>query len=286
MLLPGVILVFIFSYIPMAGMTIAFQKFRPARGLFGNQEWIGLGNFTYLLDMPDFKQVIGNTLIIALAKIVLGIAAALIVALLLNELKALKFKKFVQTSIYFPHFISWVILSGILIEVLSPESGIVNAVIKSFGGSSIFFLADNRWFPFVLILSDVWKNFGYSTIVFLAAITSINQELYEVAKLDGAGRFKQMLHITLPGMMPIIVLVSLLSIGGVLDAGFEQVFNLYNPAVYASGDIIDTFVYRTGLLEAQFGVATAVGVFKSFVSLFLISTSYLLAYKLINYRIF
>jgi len=285
MLIPGLAAVLIFSYYPMVGAVIAFQKFMPTKGLF-HSKWIGLDNFRYVMELPDFYQVLWNTIYIASMKIIVGLIVPIVVSLLLNEIRKEVVKRFVQTFIYLPHFLSWVILSGILIDVLSPKTGIVNAGLQSLGIEPIFFLGDNRWFPFTLVISNEWKEFGFSTIVYLAAILGINPALYEAAKVDGANRWKQTLHITLPGMTPIIVLLATLSIGNVLNAGFEQVFNLYSPIVYQSGDIIDTFVYRIGMIDAQYGVATAVGLFKSLVSLILISVSYLLAYRFANYRIF
>jgi putative aldouronate transport system permease protein len=192
----------------------------------------------------------------------------------------------VQTLVYLPHFLSWVILSGVLVDILSPSTGIVNQGLQWIGIEPIFFLANNNWFPYTLVLSNEWKEFGFSSIIYLAAITSINPSLYEAAVIDGANRWKQTWHVTLPGMAPIIVLMGTLSIGNVLNAGFEQVFNMYSPVVYESGDIIDTFVYRIGIVDAQYGVATAIGLFKSIVSFILLSVSYVLAYRLANYRIF
>lgn len=285
MLLPGLILVVVFSYVPMLGVVIAFQKFTIFSGWFGSP-WIGLDNFRFVLDMPNTGQVIWNTLFIACMKIIAGLTIPMIIALLLNEVSRSFIKRGVQTLIYLPHFLSWVILSGILIDILSPSEGIVNAFLGWFGIEPIFFLGNNHWFPSVLIISDVWKEFGFSTIVYLAAITSVSPTLYEAAVMDGANRWKQTLHITLPGMMPIIVLMATLSLGSVLNAGFDQVFNLSNPLVYKNGDILDTMIYRIAFNDAQYGVATAVGLFKSVVSFLLISVSYWLAYRIANYRIF
>lgn len=285
MVLPGLILVLIYSYGPMFGIVIAFQKFMPARGIF-DSPWSGLDNFRYVLDMPDSMRVLRNTVIIAFLKIVAGLIVPIIVSLLLNEVRKELFKRGIQTLIYLPHFLSWIILGGILIDILSPSSGIVNQALSWAGIEPIYFLGDNGWFRPVLVISDVWKEFGFNTIVYLAALTSISPALYEAAIVDGAGRWKQTWHITLPGMMPIIVLLTTLSLGNVLNAGFDQVFNLYSPQVYESGDIIDTFVYRIGLVDAQYGVATAVGLFKSVVSFIFISVSYYLAYRLAHYRIF
>ncbi len=286
MLLPSVVLVFIFSYIPLYGLTIAFKKFNPARGLFGDNPWCGLENFRYIFSIPDIDRVFLNTLIIAVAKIVIGTAVAIGVALLLNECRSRFVKKSVQTFIYFPYFISWIILGGIMQDILSPSDGIINQIIMALGFDPVYFLGDNRVFQGTLIWSDVWRNFGYNSIVYLAAITGIDPALYEAAAIDGAGRWKQTLHITLPGMATIIILMCILNLGNVLNAGFDQVFNLYSVQVYESGDIIDTLVYRIGLQQAQFGPSTAVGLLKSVISFALISIAYLVAWKKYDYRIF
>lgn len=286
MILPGLLIVILYRYVPMGGIVIAFQNFIPAKGLFGRQTWVGIENFRYLLLLPDTARIVRNTLLIASMKIIVGLIVPIIAALLLNEIRIRRLKKTIQTMIYLPHFLSWVILGGVLIDVLSPQSGIVNRVITSFGGEPVFFLANKTLFPFVMVITDTWKNFGYSTILYLAAITNISPELYESAIIDGANRWRQTIHITLPGMVPIIVVVLTLSLGRILDAGFEQILTLYSPVVYQTGDIIDTFVYRIGLVYAQYSIATAVGLLKSLVSAFLISVSYYMAYRFANYRIF
>jgi putative aldouronate transport system permease protein len=286
MILPGLLLIVLFSYVPMAGIVIAFQKFIPAKGLFGDQKWVGLDNFRYVMSLPSFTQVLWNTLFISSLKLILGLIVPIAFAVLLNELKNEAIKRSVQTTIYLPYFLSWVVLGGILIDILSPSEGIVNGLLSSLGLEKIFFLGDNEWFPTTLVASDIWKNFGYGTIVYLAAITGIDPGLYESATIDGANRWRKIWHITIPGMRMVIVLMSVLSLGQLLNAGFDQVFNLYSPQVYESGDILDTFVYRIGLLDAQYGVATAVGFFKSVVSLILISGSYFIAYRFARYRIF
>ncbi|CAI6084082.1 ABC transporter permease [Cohnella sp. JJ-181] len=285
MIWPGLILVLLFCYGPMVGLIIAFQDFVPTNGLFGS-EFVGLKHFEYMYSLPQTTEVIRNTLFISVMKIVAGLLAPIATALLLNEIRRESFKRSVQTLIYLPHFLSWVILSGILIEVLSPTNGIVNSLLASMGVEPIFFLGDQSWFPFVMVGTDVWKEFGFGTIVYLAALTSINPSLYEAAVIDGANRWQQTLYITLPGMLPIIVLMLTLSLGNVLNAGFDQIFNLYNPSVYATGDILDTYVYRLAFVNAQFSVATAVGLFKSVISFTLISISYWVAYRFANYRIF
>ena len=286
MLIPGIIIIFIFHYVPLGGLIIAFQRFIPAKGLFGNQKWVGLQNFQYIFSMPNTMNVLRNTVTIAVAKIVLGLVIPITVALMLNELQLTKVKRSIQTIIYFPHFLSWIIFGSIIMDLLSPQNGIINKLLNLLGHESIYFLGDNKYFQQTIIWTDVWKNFGYGTVVYMASITSIDPSLYEAAAIDGANRWKQTWHITLPGMRMIIVLMMVLSLGNVLNAGFDQIFNMYSTSVYQTGDIIDTFVYRLGLLDAQYGPATAVGLFKSAISTLFISISYFLAYKLADYRIF
>ena len=285
MVIPGVILTFIYHYIPMAGIIMAFQKFVPAKGFF-KSKWVGLDNFEYMMNLPSIKSVIFNTIFISLMKIIVGLIVPVVFALLLNEMRREKYKRTLQTIIYFPHFLSWVILGGIFIDVLSPSSGIINQILGLFGIDPIFFLGDEKWFPFTLVITNTWKNFGYDTIVYLAALTSIDMALYEAAYVDGAGRWKQTLYVTIPGILPIVTLMTVLALGNILNAGFDQVFNLYSPQVFSTGDILDTLVYRIGLIDAQFSVATAVGLFKSVISLVLILISNKLANKYAGYRIF
>ncbi|MDR1059796.1 MAG: ABC transporter permease subunit [Clostridiales bacterium] len=286
MMMPGLIALLIFSYVPMAGLIIAFQKFNPAKGLFGGNPFNGLANFDFILSLPDIWRVIYNTVYISLMKISFGTLVPIVVALLLNECRSRKLKRVIQTGVYFPYFLSWIILSGVLIDILSPSSGIVGSAFRLFGAEPIYFLGDNRWFPFTLIFTDIWKNFGFNSIVYLAAITSIDLSLYEAAEIDGAGRWKQTLHVTLPGMRMVIVLMMVLSLGNLFNAGFEQVFNLYTPQVFESGDIIDTLVYRIGLQQAQFGPSTAVSLLKAAVSMAMISVSYYVSWRYFDYQIF
>ncbi|AIQ76258.1 MULTISPECIES: ABC transporter permease subunit [Paenibacillus] len=285
MILPALIVIIIFSYIPMAGLVIAFQNFSPISG-FKNMNWTGLENFRYLFELPGFGQVVWNTVFISVMKIIAGLTVPVIAALLLNEVRVNGFKRSIQTIIYMPHFFSWVILGGIIVDVLSPSSGIVNMLLKALGMQPIQFLADNSWFPYVLVITDQWKEFGFGTIIYLAALTSIDSSLYEAAVIDGAGRWKQTWHITLPGIRPIMILMLTLSLGNVLNGGFDQVFNLYNPLVYESGDILDTMIYRIGLQDAQYSVSTALGLIKSVVSFVFIGLGYYLAYRFAKYRIF
>jgi len=288
MLLPSVILLAIFAYFPMVGLLIAFQDYVPSKGwmLFFKSDWVKFENFAYIMKMPGFWQAIRNTLVIAIQKIVTGIAVPLLLALLLNEVRNRFFKKAVQTIVYIPYFFSWVILGGILIDILSPSSGIVNQVITMFGGKPVNFLGDPNTIQPVFIVSNIWKEVGYNTVIFLAALTNIDPTLYEAASMDGAGYFKQMLHITLPSLLPMILLVTVLGMGNILNAGFDQVFNLYSPVVYEKADIIDTFVYRVGMDDLQYSISTAIGLFKSVISFILIASSFKLAKKYAGYQIF
>jgi len=285
MLLPAVILAIVFSYIPMIGIIIAFQDFNPFLGFFRSR-FTGWANFSYLMNMPNIWRVLYNTVFIAVMKIIAGLIVPILFALLLNEVKISPAKRTIQTLVYMPNFLSWVILGGILVDVLGPSEGVVNSIIKTMGGNPVFFLGDPKIFPYVVVISDVWKGFGFGTIVYLAAITSVNPNLYEAALIDGATRFKRAVYVTLPCIAPTIILMATLSLGNVLNAGFDQIFNLYSPITYETGDIIDTFVYRIGLVNMQYGPASAVGFFKSVVSCTLIVLSYFLAYRFANYTIF
>ena len=279
LMLPGMVLLLIFAVLPMIGIVIAFQHFIPAKGIFGS-EWVGLENFRLIFNLPDSWIVLRNTLILAISKMVIGT-----VALILNEIHCMPYKKFAQTAVYMPYFLSWVLLGSIFLSMLSTD-GVINAVIRGFGGEPIMFMASNKWAPVIVVVTDCWKNFGYGSIIYLAALSGVNVNLYESAAMDGANRLKQIWHVTLPAIIPTIVLVATLSLGNVLNAGFDQIYNMYNPLVYESIDIIDTFVYRIGLVDMQYGLSTAVGLFKSVVSMVLIILSYWLARKWTAYRIF
>ncbi|NMM54888.1 sugar ABC transporter permease [Paenibacillus aquistagni] len=284
MLIPGVIVTLIYAYGPMFGLVMAFQKYVPTKGFLGSK-WVGFKNFEYIFHMPDFYQVLWNTLIIAVLKIIFGLLVPLILALLLQEVAKNWIVRTIQTSVFLPYFLSWTILAGVIFEIFS-LNGPVNSLIASMGSDPIMFMGDKNWFRGILIGSDVWKGMGYNMILYLAAIIGINPNLYEAAEIDGAGRWKQVIHITLPGIAPIIVLLATLSLGSVLNAGFEQILLLYNPLVYESADVIDTLVYRMGLIDQQFSPAAAFGLFKSVVSVVLVSISYYMAYRFTNYRIF
>lgn len=283
MLIPGILAMLIFHYAPLLGVVIAFEDFNPRDVFFS--EWVGLDNFRFVFRLPGFSRTIWNTLYMAVLKIIGNIIVPVVVALLLNEVRNKRFKKTLQTITYLPHFMSWIILSGVLLDLCSKE-GIINRLIMSLGGDSIYFLGDKTWFPITMVVSDIWKEFGYGTIVYLAALTGIDPALYEAAAVDGAQRWKQTRYITLPGIASTIVLMATLKLGNILDAGFEQVFNLYSPIVYETGDIIDTFVYRLGIQQKQYSASAAVGLFKSVIALVLVVTANKMANKFANYQIF
>lgn len=284
MLIAPVVVLFIFNYIPMAGVSIAFMKYLPAKGFFGSK-WVGFQNFRNLFNMPGFFDAVQNTLSISIWKISLNILVPVAFTILLNEMSHQRIKKTIQTFIYMPHFISWVLLAGIFAKLLS-GSGMVNQFLGMLGIDSIIFMGDVKWFPFTLIMTNLWKEFGYATIVYLAAVSGVNQDLYEAASIDGAGHWKQMIHVTLPSITPTIILMSCLAVGNVLNAGFDQVYNMYSSAVYETGDILDTFVYRIAFGSGQYGISAAASLFKSVISGALILISYKAAYKLSGYRVF
>lgn len=283
LLIPAVVLVFIFSYIPLYGLIIAFQRFNPGTGF--HSPWVGMANFERLFNQPNFVRTIWNTFFIAVMKIIGGIIVPVIFSLLLNEVRKTSAKRTFQTIVYMPNFLSWVIMAGVMIDILSAD-GIVNLTLMKLGIPAVSFLGDNNIFPWTMIISDIWKTFGFGTVIYLATLTSIDPGLYEAAIMDGAKRWKQTVHITMPMLMPMIVLMTILSMGNVLNAGFDQIYNLYSPIVYQSGDIIDTYVYRLGILQAQYSVGTAVGLFKSGISAILILLSYYFADRFAGYRVF
>jgi putative aldouronate transport system permease protein len=284
MLIPAVVLIVIYSYIPMFGLLMAFQDYIPTLGIFGSP-WVGLRNFINVFTMIEFSRALRNTVFLASCRIVLNIIVPVFFTLLLNEIKTRWIQRTIQTMIYLPHFVSWILMAGILKDLLSPRYGIINTLLMNMGFESIFFLGSNKTFPWVIIFSDIWKEFGYGTIIYLAAITGIDPTLYEVAYLDGANRWKQTLHITIPGIAPIVVLMTTLSIGSILSANFDQIFNLYAPVVYETGDVLDTITYRMGLLSVQYSAATALGMIRSVTGLVLIFFSYRIAYKTTGYRV-
>jgi putative aldouronate transport system permease protein len=283
-LLPAAMLL-VFHYIPLAGIIMAFQRYSPGKGFF-RSPFVGLENFQRLFFTSGFAQAVANTFIIAIGKITLGLAVPVTFALLLNEMTHSKIKRAIQTVVYLPHFVSWVLMAGIIVQLLSPRDGLVNQLIGIFGFKPYFFLGSNSAFRPVLWITDIWKEFGYSTIIYMAALAGLDANLYEAASLDGAGYMKRMRHITLPGLSSTIALLAILRMGGILNAGFDQIFNLYSPITYETGDIIDTIVYRLGLGGGQFSLATAAGLFKSAISGILLVLSYRIAYKATGYQVF
>ncbi len=269
MMLPGIVYFLLFRYLPLWNAQIAFKNFKPLLGVWGSP-FVGFKNFITFFHSFYFTQLISNTVIISLLKLVLGMPMAVILALCIYETAFKGIARFVQTVSYLPHFLSWVIMYGILLVMLSPDSGLVNAGIKAAGGSPIAFLYSPEWFRGVVVGSDIWKDTGWGTILYLAALMSIDPTLFEAAAVDGASRIQRIWHISLPGILGTIVVVTLLRLGNILDAGFQQIFMLYSLPVYSVGDIIDTWVYRQGILEFQFSLATAVGLFKGVIGLILV----------------
>lgn len=284
MILPGLVLLILFSYFPIYGIVIAFQKFNPGLGVL-KSPWVGLDNFRHLFTLPDFWRITRNTLIIAVSKTVSLQLCAVLFALMLNEIRSRMFKRSIQTIVYLPHFLSWVILGGLMLDLLS-STGLVNQMLRQMGNKPIIFLGSNDWFRPVLVVTYLWQEVGWSAIIYLAALTGIDPVLYEAANIDGANHLRQIQHVTLPGIRSTVLLVAVLSLGSMLDAGFDQVLNMYNPVVYPTGDILDTYIYRAGLVSAQFSLATAVGLFRSIVRLILVAIGYWLADRYTDYRIF
>ncbi len=281
LLLPGLALLILFKYVPMYGIIIAFQDYNIFEGISGS-EWVGFANFAKMFQSAEFYQVLWNTLALNIYKIIFMFPVPIILALLLNEMRCEIYKKTVQTIIYIPHFLSWVVVGGLFVTILSPSSGIVNNIIKMFGGESIPFMTSNTWFRSVLVVSATWKEAGYNAVIYIAAISGISQEIYEAAKMDGAGRFKQMIHITLPELSSTIILMLILRLGEILISGTEQVLMMYNPVVYEVGDIIGSYVYRMGIGKMEYSFTTAVGLFESLVGFVLVLGGNALSRKLLD----
>lgn len=282
LLLPGLLYFIIFRYLPMAGILVAFKNYKGMGGISGlfNSPWVGFRNFQNFFASYYFWRLLKNTLLISSYRLVFGFPAPIILALLLNEIYHAKFKRIVQTISYLPHFISWVVISGIMIALLSPDTGPMNAIIKSLGFEPIGFLSDSRFFRSTLILSSIWRGVGWGTIIYLAAISNIPQEQYEAAYIDGATRFQMMRYITLPSLYFLIGIFLILRIGKIINENFEQIFNLYSPGVYDVSDVFETFVYRRGILQSDFSYASAVGLFRSLTSLLLVFVTNKIAKKL------
>ena len=269
MIIPGIVYFFIFKYVPLMGSVIAFQDYNIYLGIWASK-FVGLKHFHNLFTYPEFYRVLRNTLLISLYQLIFGFPAPIVLALLLNEVRKMVFKRTVQTVLYLPHFLSWVIVGGMVINFLSPSSGLLNEVIKLLGGEPIFFLQEPAFFRSIVVASGIWKEIGWGTIIYLAALAGINPELYEAAEADGAGRFRQAIHISIPCIMPTIIVLLLLRIGNILDLGFEQIYILLNPLVWETGEVFDTYIYRVGLVGGQYSYTTAIGLFKSVVGFILL----------------
>lgn len=278
MVLPGLIYFILFKYVPLSGVIIAFQDYSVFTGIF-DSKFVGLKHFYNLFTYPEFFRVLKNTLLISIYQIVLGFPAPILLALLMNEVRKMFFKRVVQTVLYLPHFISWVIVGGLVINFLSPSSGMVNDILKWLGKEPVFFMQEPSYFRSIVVTSGIWKEVGWGTIIYLAALAGINPELYESAEVDGAGKLKQAFSITLPSLLPTIMVLLLLRVGHVLDLGFEQIYMLLNPLVTETGEVLDTYIYRIGLLGGQYSYTTAIGLFKSLVGVILVVGANLLSKK-------
>ena len=268
LLLPGLVFLIIFRYIPIFGNVIAFMDYNPYDA--AQTTWVGLKHFQDLLTRPQFLQVFGNTLYISILKMVCGFPIPIILALMMNEMKNLKFKKVAQTLLYLPNFISWVVLAGLIMNMLDPDTGVVTGIINSIAGENVQVLTDTRYFVPMLIVTDIYKGAGWGTIIYFAALSGVDPQLYEAAEIDGARKWKQLLHITLPSITPTIVVMLILSCNNIVNAGFDQIFMLYSATVYSVADIIDTYVYRIGIQRSDYSFSTAAGLFKSVIALVMI----------------
>lgn len=284
MVLPGFIFLIIFNYVPMAGLLMAFQDFVPAKGIFGSK-WVGLQHFEYMFSLPDSWEIFRNTIVIALGKIILTMLLAIVFSIVLNEIIHIRFKKTVQTIVYLPHFLSWVVLAAVVANLFKLD-GVINKFLVQLGFDAVNFLGNAKVFPWLMVGTDVWKEFGYSSIVYLAAITGIDPGLHEAAAIDGASWWRRIWHVTLPGMRPIIILQAAMGLTRVLSAGFDQIYNLYSPIVYETADVLDTYVYRVGLISRQYSFGTAVGLLRSVVGIILLLTANHLAKKYADRKIF
>lgn len=284
MMLPGIVLLLIFNYIPIGGLVMAFQNFKPAKGFFGS-EWVGLANFERLFSHSEFYRLIRNTLVISVGKLAIKTVVAIAFAVLLNEIRVKWLKKSVQTIVYLPHFLSWVVLAPVVLTMFA-SYGQINGLLNMLGLDSVPFIGSNDYFQSLLVGTGVWKEFGYASIVYLAAITAVDPGLHEAAVIDGASWWKRVWHVTLPAMLPIIILMLAIDIGNVLSAGFDQVYNLYSIRVYETGDILDTYVYRTGLVQRQYSYATTVGIFKSMIGMILMLSVNGLSKKFLHRSVF
>ncbi len=282
LMIPIVAFFIIFKYYPMYGITISFKNYLPKKGILGS-DWIGFDHFEAILKAPQFIRALKNTIVISLLKLGICFPVPIIMSLFLNEMRLSKVRTTGQTLIYFPNFISWVIIGELVRIIFASGDGLVNNFIFSFGGTKKEFLTNPDWFYFILILSTIWKEAGWGTIIYYAAITNISTDLYEAAKIDGAGRFKMAIYITLPSLSPIITMMFIMQVGNIMNAGFDPIFNLYSQSVYNVADILDTYMYRTGITSGEFERGAALGLFKSIIN-FVLLLSANAAIKKINGR--
>ena len=269
LVLPGLAFFIIFSYFPMYGVQLAFKKFMFKEGIWGSP-WVGLGNFKAIMGTKEFWNSVINTLVISFGKIATGFPVPIILALLMNELKSTKFMRVTQTVLYLPHFISWIIVAALIYNLFSMSSGLFGKLMTSIGQEPIRLLGNLKYIRAEIYLSSIWKGAGWGTIIYLAALTSIDPSLYEAATIDGANRLQQALHITIPGLAFAITINLILAFGGVMNAGFDQIFQIYDPGTYAKADIIDTYVFRIGLISGKYEVSTAIGLFKNVINCILV----------------
>lgn len=282
--IPAIIYYILFRYKPMYGILLAFKDYRFKLGIWGSP-WIGLDIFKDLFRTQGFWEVFRNTVIISFYKLLFGFPAPIILALLLNEVGSLLFKRVIQTISYMPYFISWVVLSGIFIDMLSPSTGPVNHLLKLITGKPLYFLGDPAYFRGTLVALSVWKGVGWGAIIYLAALAGVNPELYEAAYIDGANRWNQMIYITLPSLLPVITILFILNVGSIVEDDFDQIFNLYNPTVFSVGDVLSTYTYRRGLTEMQYSFATAVGLFQNVLAFILVLVTNKISKKFGEYGI-
>lgn len=270
LLIPAMSLLLIFHYAPIFGIVIAFKDFSPFKGILGSS-WAGFKYFGSFLSDENFWRVMRNTVLINIYQLAFGFPVPIIFALLLNEIRSNKFKKTVQTVSYLPHFVSWVVVASLVTTILSPTTGVVNSILQNiFNIEPVYFLAKQQYFRSILVVSGIWKGFGMSSVYYIASLASIDQELYQAAAIDGAGRLKQTWHITLPGLRNIIIVLLVINLGGMVTIGFEQVFLLYNSLVYDVGDVISTYTYRLGIEKTQYSLTTAIGLSQSVVNFALV----------------
>ena len=283
MMLPGLIVLILYRYLPMAGLVIAFKRFSFGLGVF-KSKWVGLDNFIFLFTKhPNFYHLVWNTLYISILKLIFYFPIPIILALMINEVPASNpLKRYVQTIVYLPHFVSWVVFGSIVIQFLMPGTGIVNKIITALGGKEIFFMTETAWFRPIVVITEIVKSAGWGSILYLAALTAINPELYEEAVLEGASRFQKTFMITIPCIADTIITLLLLEIGKMMNVGFEQIYVLYNTSVYSVGDVLSTYIYRIGIGQANYSITTAIGLFQSFVGLILILSANAVCKKLFD----